>query len=462
MEEAYRKKNWEQQNERGGIVLRALSNVFVRIMERWMPDPYIFATLLTMLTYILALIFTKSGPIKLVELWAQGLWGLLVFTMQISIALVFSSAIIRSKPVEKLLKWGCGFATSPAKAYYITCFMGGLGSLFSWASGLIVGAFVAKEMAKNVKGCHYPLLVASGYSGFVIWHMGYTSSVGLIIATPGHFLEKMMGVIPTSMTIFSTYNMATALFLLVTTPYLMMKLAPDAKDVKEVDPCLFESASCDETEKKDKSMWTPADWMENARIINLVLGVAGVIYMFLYYSKGGGLTMDSTNMSFLTMALLLNRTPKEFVVNCVEGGKSLGPIVQQFPLYGGIMGMMVKSGLASVIASWFVAISTPFTLPFWSFMSAGIINMFVPSGGSQWAVQGPIMVEAAKQMGVDVGRISMAVAWGDQWTNMLQPFWALPLLAIVGMKARDIMGYCTMTLIWSGIAFAIGITMLPQ
>jgi len=123
--------------------------------------------------------------------------------------------------------------------------------------------------------------------------------------------------------------------------------------------------------------------------------------------------------------------------------------------------MMVKTGLAAVIAGWFVAISTDFTLPLWSFLSAGIVNFFVPSGGSQWAVQGPIMTEAAKQMGVDVARISMAVAWGDQWTNMIQPFWALPMLAIAGMKAKDVMGYCTMTLLYSGIIFCLGITLLP-
>ena len=442
-------------------MLRRVANFLVKVVEKWMPDPYIFAAILTMVVYVMGLVFTKTTPLNLVDMWAKGLWGLLVFTMQISIALVLSTAVIRTKPVERLLKWFSGFATNPILAYFITCFLGGLFSLFSWAAGLIVGAFVAKEMAKNVKGCHYPLLVASGYSGFMIWHMGYTSSVALAIATPGHFLEKIVGIIPTSQTIFAPYNVITALFLLITTPWIMSKLAPDAKDVKEVDPAIFANDQIAATVVVDRKSWTPADRMENARIINWLLGLAGIIFLVRYYAGGGGLTMDSTNMSFLVMALLLNRTPAEFIKNCVEGGKSLGPIVQQFPLYGGIMGMMVSSGLASVIAGWFVAISTPATLPIWTLMSAGIINIFIPSGGSQWAVQGPIMTEAAKMMGVDVARISMAVAWGDQWTNMIQPFWALPLLAIAGMKAKDIMGYCIIALIWGGIAFSIGITFLP-
>lgn len=440
-------------------MLRRISNVFVRIMEKYMPDPYLFAALLTMVTYLLALIFTKTGPVKLIDQWSVGLWGLLVFTMQISIALVLSSAVIRSKPVEKLLKWGCSHASTPGKAYIITAFLGGVASLFSWAAGLIVSAFVAKEMARNVKGSHYPLLVASGYSGFMIWHMGYTSSVALVIATPKHFLEAMMGVIPTSQTIFAPFNFITALILLFTTPFLMRALAPEAKDVKEVDPAVFEVSATEAA--GEKADWTPADRLENARIINIILGIAGLIYMFRYFGGGGGLTMDSTNMSFLVLALLLNATPKELIKNCIEGGKSLGPIVLQFPMYGGIMGMMVQSGLAKVIASWFVAISTPFSLPFFTFLSAGVVNLFVPSGGSQWAVQGPIMVEAAKQMGVDIPRIAMAVAWGDQWTNMIQPFWALPMLAIAGMKAKDVMGYCVMALFWGLIVMGLCITLLP-
>ena len=211
----------------------------------------------------------------------------------------------------------------------------------------------------------------------------------------------------------------------------------------------------------DKSKLTFAEKIEGARIINLILGLGGLIYMVSYFAKGGGLTMNSTNMSFLTLALLLNRTPIEFINNCREGGKSLGPIVMQFPLYGGIMGMMVNSGFASIIASGFVAISTTKTLPLFSLYSAGLINFFVPSGGSQWAVQGPIMMEAAKTMGADLSRVAMAVAWGDQWTNMIQPFWALPLLAIANMKARDIMGYCIMAFLLGGIIFSLGIVFLP-
>lgn len=455
-------------------MIKRFSNAMVRIVEKYMPDPYLFAAILTMVVFVLGLIFTSAGPLALIEQWAGGLWGLLVFTMQISIALVLSTSVIRTRPVEAFLKWLCSFATTPYKAYAITAFCGGIGSLFSWAAGLIVGAFVAREMAKNVKGCHYPLLVASGYAGFMIWHMGYTSSVGLVIATPGHFLESVMGVIPTSQTIFAPFNFVTALFLLFSAPFIMAYLRPDPKKgeiIKKADPQLFidekreeavtiEAANEMTVEVKNINGTNFADKLENARIINIILGIAALIAAVKYFAGGGGLTMDSTNLTFFVLALFLNKNPKQLIRNCIEGGKSLGPIVLQFPMYGGIMGMMVKSGLALVIAGWFVAISTPLTLPLWTFLSAGLVNMFIPSGGSQWAVQGPIMMEAAKEMGVSLSRVAMGVAWGDQWTNMIQPFWALPLLAIAGMRARDIMGYCVVYLLYSGIVMALAITFL--
>ncbi len=440
-------------------MLRKLADFFVRVMDRWMPDPYLFAALLTFVTYILCLIFTPTKPLAAIEIWSGSIWGLLTFTMQVSTTLVMSGALIRTKPLTAFLHWLCGFAKSPWWAYAITAFVGGLFSLLSWACGLVAGAFVAKQMAKVVKGCHYPLLVASGYGGFVIWHMGYSSSVGLLIATPGHFLEKTIGVIPVSQTIFAPYNLITAIFLLITIPILMAALAPKKEEVIELDPGIIEA---EEAASKIVETYrnVPADKMEKAQIINLILGLAGVYGLFMYYAKGGSMTMDSMNLSFFVFAVVLSRTPRELIRNIAESGKSLGALVFQFPIYAGIMGLMVKTGLAAVIASWFVAISNNTTLPLWTFLSAGIVNFFVPSGGSQWAVQGPIMTEAARQMGVDVSRVSMAVAWGDQWTNMIQPFWALPMLAIAGMKAKDVMGYCTMTLIYSGIIFCLGITFL--
>jgi short-chain fatty acids transporter len=162
----------------------------------------------------------------------------------------------------------------------------------------------------------------------------------------------------------------------------------------------------------------------------------------------------------LTAGLLLIQNTKEYLTQITGGARAAYGIILQFPFYGGIMGIMTETGLAATIANAFVNISSADTLPFWAFLSGGLINMFIPSGGGQWAVQGPIMVDAAAQLNADMPKVAMGVAWGDAWTNMIQPFWTLPLLAIAGLSIRNIMGYTAVVLIISGIVIGGGLLIL--
>jgi len=321
---------------------------------------------------------------------------------------------------------------------------------------------MAKKLSQKLKGIHYPLIVAAGYSGFLTFQMGFTGSVSLLIATPGNFMEEQIGrLIPVSETMFAPYNLiVAALVAFVVVPLIMSKLAPESgkDEILEIDPSCFEEVKSPVIAKADM---TPADKVENARILNIIVGVALVVYLVTYYANGGTLTIDSTNLIFLTAAILLTDTPRKFLDNCIEGGKTLGSLALQFPFYAGIMSIMVGTGLASVIANGFVSISNQTTFPLFTFLSAGLINFFVPSGGSQWSVQGPIMIEASKMMNADLARTAMAVAWGDQWTNMLQPFWGAPLLAIAKLRPRDIMGFLVIVAIITGVIFGLGIMFLP-
>lgn len=440
-------------------MVRSMANFFVRLMERYLPDAFLFATLLTFVVFIGAWVLTPTSPAKLIDYWANGLWSLLVFTMQISISLVTGTALVKTRAVTKLLNSLASLARTPKAAYALTAFIAGVASLVSWAIGLVVGAFVARQMAIRVQNVHFPLLVASAYSGFVIWHMGYTSSTALLIATKGHPLEKMIGIIPVTETILAPFNVITALAVLIVLPFVMMLMAPKENEIVSVDGTLLAKEEADAAAASKPSV-TWADKMERMQIVNLLVGFAGFIYLIRYFMNGGSLDLNIVNLSFLVAGILLTKTPIEYIHNITEGGKSLGPIVLQFPFYGGIMGLMTNSGLAAIVAGWFVAISSAETLPFWSLISGGILNIFIPSGGGQWAVQGPIMMEAAIRLGADIPKVAMGVAWGDQWTNMIQPFWALPALAIAGLKAKDIMGYCVITLIVSGIFFSIGMLFL--
>jgi len=194
---------------------------------------------------------------------------------------------------------------------------------------------------------------------------------------------------------------------------------------------------------------------------NLIIGGGLAVYTVLYFAKGGSLTIDATNLIFMILGILLTPTPIQYVKNCMEGAATAGGVIMQFPLYAGIQGMMLTTGLAEVFANAFVSISSAKTLPLWTFISAGIINLFIPSGGSQWSVQGPIMIDAAANIGADYARVAMACSYGDNWTNLIQPFWALPLLAVANLKAKDIMGYLTPLLIVSVVIIGAVVVLWP-
>lgn len=448
-------------------MLRHVAQPFVYLFNRWMPNPFIFAALLTIVTFLMAVLIAGYPITKTVDAWGNNFWSLLTFSAQIAMTLITGYALAHTPLVHKLLDDFAGLVRSPASAYVLVGFAAGVASLFSWGIGLIAGAIIAREtgrlcLERGIK-IHYPLLVATAYSGFVIWHQGFSSSIALVIATEDHFLIDQIGVVPVSETIFSYWNITIALAVLLTMPVVMMLMKPVEKDCV---PLPKELAAQDEEDVKDEGAGesekrTPAMVMEEARIINLLIGLAGVVFLgFHFVARGGGLDLNIVNFVFLIAGILLTRSPVHYAELITHGGRTLGPILLQYPFYAGIMGMMLDSGLAKIIANSFVAISTAQTLPFWSMISGGIMNVFVPSGGGQWAVQGPIMIDAARQLGADIPRVAMGVAIGDQWTNMIQPFWTIPALAIAGLHVRDVMGYCAIALIWSGLIFSLGLIYL--
>ncbi|MBU8908927.1 short-chain fatty acid transporter [Desertibacillus haloalkaliphilus] len=439
-------------------MLRVLSEFFTRIMQRYLPDAILFAILLSFITYFLGIFIGGANPISLLGSWGTGLWDLLEFSMQVTLTLVTSYILAHTRPVQKVLETAASKVKTPTMAITICVIISMIASMISWGFGLIIGALVAKEIAKQVRGVHYPLLVASAYSGFVIWHGGLSSSVGLAIATPGHFMEEQIGVIPVSQTVFSSYNLITLAVVFVTLPIILNMMKPKKEHVMEFTA--DEQAATAELEPNNEPPKqvgdTPAQRWENSRVSSLLLGGFLLTSLILYLVQNGGLdaiNLNIVNLFFICFGMLFVSSPKEYVGLGVDAGKSAANIIIQYPLYSGIMAMMTVSGLAAMISDGFVSISTEQTLPIFSFLAAGVVNMFVPSGGGQWAIQAPIMLPAAQELGVDIAKVAMAVAWGDAWTNMLQPFWALPMLAIAKLSIRDVMGYCCITLIWVGIVF---------
>jgi short-chain fatty acids transporter len=313
---------------------------------------------------------------------------------------------------------------------------------------------------------HYPLLGAAGYAGLAVWHGGFSASAPLLVATDGHFLADKIGIIPVSQTLFSPLNIVVAVFLIIGLPFLFRFLNPvDESETVTIDkvlPNIDDYLSEKEEDSEQQRRDTVASKLENSMAISMIVGLMGLIIIVWYFAtKGFKLNLNIVNFTFMIVGILLHRTPINYVRAIAEGTRGCAGIILQFPFYAGIMGMMKYSGLIVVIAGWFVAISNQFTFPLFTFISASLVNIFVPSGGGQWAVQGPVVVEAAKTIGVSYSKTVMALAYGDQWTNLFQPFWALALLGLTGLKARQIMGYCMAVMLIGIVFFILALVFLP-
>ncbi|WP_281214225.1 short-chain fatty acid transporter [Shewanella insulae] len=434
-------------------MLNKAAKPLVKLVDRYLPDPYIFVLLLTLLVFGAAMVVEQQSPLQLVTYWGQGFWALLSFSMQMLLVLVAGYMLASSPPIKRLLDGIAALAKSAPQAIILVTLVSLLASWINWGFGLVVGALFAKALARQVK-VDYRLLVASAYSGFVVWHGGLAGSIPLTIATEGHFAEDKIGIIATDNTIFAGFNLVLLAVLFVLIPLVNSFMLPSDEESIYVD-----REKLADPEVETEAVTRPADYLENSRLLAWAVGGAGLVYLGQYFfASGGKLNLNIVNYLFLFLAIILHQTPRSLLTSLNEAIKGGAGIVIQFPFYAGIMALMVQSGLAQSISSGFVAIASADSLPFWSFISAGIVNIFVPSGGGQWAVQAPIMLPAAEALGADVARIAMAVAWGDAWTNLIQPFWALPVLAIAGLKARDIMGFCLMQLIITGIVISIGLT----
>ncbi len=445
-------------------MFKKFTNGCVHLVNRYLPDPFIFCIILTIIVFIGAIPATGATPFEIIEKgWGGGVWNLLAFSMQMVLVLVLGSAMANAPVIKRIVAKVASIAKTPVSAIAVVTFFSTFCCWVNWGFGLVVGAILAKEIARQVKGVDYRLLIASAYSGFVVWHAGISGSIPLALATPGkEALELATGgavsdPISTSQTIFAPYNLIICAIILIVLPLINAKMHPEAKETVTVDPKLLE----EETRVFTKAT-TPAEKLEQSVILSYIIVIAGVIFLALYFThNGANLTLNIVNFIFLIFGIACHKTPLSYVKAIEEAAKGSAGIILQFPFYAGIMGMMIfkldgGQSLAAVISNFFVSIATPVTFPLFTFLSAGIVNFFVPSGGGQWAVQGPIMMPAGKDIGVSPALTGMAIAWGDAWTNMIQPFWALPALGIAGLSARDIMGYCIITLLFSGIVVCGG------
>ena len=431
------------------------------VVEKYIPSALNFAILLSVAVGLMALLLTDAGPADVLRGWGEGLAGLLAFMTQMALILLLGHALANTRPVRRLLGALAQVPRTPLQAYVFVFLVAAVASLITWGLGLVVGALLARDVAAagDRRGLElsFPMLVASGFSGFVVWHMGYSGSGPLTAATPGSFIEEQLGrTVPITETTFSAWNLTAVVATVVLVALALWLIAPRAVDPAHRMTAAALAAS--EQTVTEEEVVTPADRLDASRVPTLVVGLALAGYLVLHFAEGGTVTLDVVNWMFLGLIFLLARNAFEVMALIKNAAANVGDILLQFPLYAGIMGMMAATGLIQVLSDSVVAVATPQTLGLLAFLSAGLVNIFVPSGGGQVAVQAPILLDAGARLDVDPAVVIMAISYGDQWTNMIQPFWALPLLAIAGLKIRDILGYTTVVLVVSGLVF--GATLL--
>ncbi len=413
------------------------------------PTPFEIAILLTLFVLFLATVFTNSSVSDNLSFWGQGFWSLLTFMTQMCLILLGGFVVATSRPVGHCLQAIAKLPQSSLQVYLLTFGVSASACWINWGLGLVVGAFFAKEVAKQNAAVHFPLIVAISYMGFIFWHGGLSGSIPLTVGTAGNFSEKWLGgLVHFDQTVFSFFNLAliATLFFALALLIFVFNRQISAKD-SVVAFAGGEEIPDSQVLAEENSLFSRPSFFS--------LVVLMVIFLALQISSGDfGFSLNQINFLLILMGLTLHGSLQAYMEAVQRGCRRLAPILVQYPLYAGIMGVMVQSGLALNISDAFVTVSSETTFPVYMFLSAGLVNLFVPSGGGQWAVQAPVVIQGAQQLGVPFWKVILAVSWGDAWTNLAQPFWALPLLSIVGLGIRDIMSYCLQALLLSGIVIS--------
>ncbi len=433
-----------------------ITNVFVYLFERLLPDPFVFAILLTLLTAALAfLLAPHAAPGEILTAWYGGIFQIFQFAFQMVLILVTGYALSTSRPVAGLLARTALLPRTAGQAVALTMVVSMGANLLNWGFGLVVSALFARQIARRVR-VDFAWLMAAAYGGFLMFPPGLSSSIALAEATPGSALnitQKITGqVVPLSQTLLPWFNILPTLLIIVVLPVIFVRSGPAEADIIPADAARLDAEDAETGPQAHAGGLAGA--LDRAWILNAAIVAAIAAYVGRALAQGAfHLDINMLILIFLGAGLALHARPVAYAAALQKAARVTGPLLLQYPFYGGIMGIMTTTGLAGVIATLFVRVSTPHTLPFWGFVSSIIINLFVPSGGGHWAVQGPFIVPAAATLHVPQGLAAMSVAYGECVANMIQPFWALPLLAIAGIGVRRVLGFSVISFLVSLLVY---------
>lgn len=444
-----------------GTPLWRLSKKFQFAADQIIPDSFVFCLILTFIVFIVSLILTDAGPINLVRYWWDGLSTQNSFAFQMSLMVIVCATCAKAPQVKRIMVAMSRLVRTPTAAMILLMAFGYVSSFVNWAFCTIVTPILAMQLAKNIKGLHFPMMIAAGYSCMILGQcLGPSASLYALLATPGHFLEAKMGVLTQDITVYNPMNVTLFVILAVAFVLLAIFTRPPKHELVEFNSILDDAEISYEVKEKV----TLADKMNASRIFMWLIGLAGIIaIVYSFATKGvmGSLSVNFIIYLFVTINCFLYSSPRAFIEAHKDNMRLACEVMLQFPFYGGIMGIM-NGGLGAVIVGGIVSVATAQSLPVWSFISASIVNLFIPSQGGQWIVQGPLLIDAAEQLGANMVHVANAFVYGDECTNLLQPLYVIPALAVVGMKLKDVWGFMAFICVFWALICGLGLYFIPM
>jgi short-chain fatty acids transporter len=450
--------------ETGGIsILSRFTHFFVYVFERALPDAYVFALLLTFLGAVLALwLAPHAGIREILTGWYKGVFEIFTFAFQMVMMLATGYALASTRIAHRGLERIASIPQSPRTAIALTVLVSLAASWLNWGLGLVTSALLAREIAKRMR-IDFGWLVAAAYSGFVISTEGLSGSIVLSQATHGsalNMVEKATGqILPLSQTVFTRFNIVPLVALVLMLPLVLSFTGPAEQDVIPADVERLRSEDAPPAaQEKGRTLGVLLDQAWWLSLLAAAIG-AGALF-FMLRENHFSLDLNSVILILFLAGVLLHWRPAAYAAAMRKAGRFTGPLILQYPLYGGLMGMMTATGLAGVFSAAFIRFSTARTLPFFTYLTSLIITLFIPSGGGHWAVQGPFAVPAAQALHASLAGTTMSVAMGESAANMLQPFWVLPILAIAGISMRRVMGFMVITFLVALVCFGLSMLFL--
>ena len=412
--------------------------------EKWFPDAFALA-LIAVLIVFSASLFAGSTPMQAATWFGSGFWDLVNFTMQMTLIIITGYSVATAPLVYRLV---CRLAEMPRTGRGAVAFVAlfsMLSSLISWSFSLIISGLLAREVTHRVKGADYRAVGAAAYLGIgSVWALGLSSSAALIMAAPGSLPQSILnisGVIPLSQTLLLWQSMLTAAVIVLLSMAIAYYSAPDASQARSMaDMGVAYEVIAPSNERPEK----PGEWLEHSPLLSIVISLMGLGYLAAEVaSKGAAIILDLNHYVFLFLiaGILLHWRPRSFVKSIAAAVPSVAGVLVQYPMYAGMVKVMTESGLARRMAHFFVEVSTQHTYPVLVGVYSAFLGLFVPSAGGKWLIEAPYMLEAGKTLHVHLGWVVQTYNATEALANLVHPFWMLPLLGILGLKARDIVGY---------------------